>query len=108
MTRFLVGLRLFDASWSYVLWHGRLGGTFSSSPVLVDDVVYCTNEKGRTFVFRARPESFELIARNQLGDDVFATPAICGGRIYTRVAHLTDGRRQEMLYCLGTSTGESE
>jgi hypothetical protein len=29
------------------------------------------------------------------------TPAVCGSRIYHRVAQQVDGQRQEMLYCLG-------
>jgi outer membrane protein assembly factor BamB len=83
------------------LWKGRLGGTFSASPVLVGDRIYATNEAGETFVFQATPEKFTQISKCKLGDEAFATPAICGGRIYTRVAHKIDGKRQEMLYCLG-------
>jgi len=83
------------------VWKGRLGGTFSSSVVLVGDRLYATNEGGQTFVFKADPAGFELLAENQLGQEVFATPAICGGRIYHRVAIQQNGRRQEMLYCLG-------
>jgi len=83
------------------LWQGRLGGTFSSSPVLVGDLVYVTNEAGLTFLFKATPGRFELVGKNQLGQEVFATPAICGSRIYMRVAQHRDGRRQELLYCLG-------
>lgn len=83
------------------LWKARLGGTFSSSPVLVGDRIYATNEPGQTFVFKATPEGYEKLAENKLGDNVFATPSICGGRIYLRVAHHEDGRRQEYLYCLG-------
>ncbi len=83
------------------LWKARLGGTFSASPVRVGDRIYATNEAGETFVFRASPEKFTQLAASKLGDEVFATPAICGNRIYTRVAHKIEGRRQEMLYCLG-------
>jgi outer membrane protein assembly factor BamB len=82
-------------------WKARLGGTFSASPVRVGDRIYATNEAGQTFVFEASPEKFTQLATSKLGDEAFATPAICGGRIYTRVAHKIDGRRQEMLYCLG-------
>jgi outer membrane protein assembly factor BamB len=83
------------------LWKGRLGGTFTASPVLVGDLLYGTNEAGQTFIFKASPESFELVAENKLGDEAFATPVICGSRIYTRVAFLTDEGRREMLYCIG-------
>jgi outer membrane protein assembly factor BamB len=84
------------------LWKSRLGGTFSSSPVLVGDRIYATNEEGTTFVFKASPDAFEELARNKLGESVFATPTICGSRIYTRVTHQVDGRRQEFLYSLSS------
>jgi outer membrane protein assembly factor BamB len=83
------------------VWKGRLSGTFSSSPVMIGDLIYATNEEGQTFVFRASLEKLDIVATNQLGDSVFSTPAICGGRIYQRVAHQIDGRRQEVLYCIG-------
>ncbi len=83
------------------MWKSRLGGTFSSSPVRVGDRIYATSEAGETFIFRASPEKFSPLATCKLGDEVFATPAICGGRIYMRVAQKIDGRRQEMLFCLG-------
>lgn len=85
------------------VWKGRLGGTFSASPVLVGEHLFATNEAGRTFIFKAKPDAFELVAENQLGDDVLATPTICGNCIYMRVAFQRDGQRQEMLYCLGKS-----
>jgi outer membrane protein assembly factor BamB len=83
------------------VWKARVGGTFSSSPVMVGEHIYATDETGKTVIFKASSESFELIAQNQLGDEVFATPAVCGDKIYMRVAERLDGRRQEMLYCLG-------
>jgi outer membrane protein assembly factor BamB len=82
-------------------WKGRLGGTFSASPVLVDDLIFAVNEAGKTFIFKANPENFEVVAENQLGEEVFATPAICGNRIYMRVAASKKGERQEWLYCIG-------
>lgn len=83
------------------VWKGRLGGTFSSSPILVGDLIYATNEAGETYLFKASPKEFELLAKSKLGDEVFASPAICGGRIYLRAATTTDGKRQEFLYCVG-------
>lgn len=83
------------------VWKARLSGTMSSSPVLVGDRIYVTNERGLTFVFEASTEQFRLLAKNQLGDNVFATPVICDSRIYMRVAHTTEDSRQEFLYCLG-------
>jgi outer membrane protein assembly factor BamB len=83
------------------VWKGRLGGTFSASPVLVGEHIFATNESGRTFIFKATPAGLDVIAKNQLGEEVMATPAICGGRLYFRVANHEGGSRQEMLYCVG-------
>jgi outer membrane protein assembly factor BamB len=82
------------------VWKGRLGGTFSASPVMVGDVIYATNEAGQTHLFRASAEKFEQLGMNQLGDSAFATPVICRSSIYMRAAKTVDGRRQEMLYCI--------
>jgi outer membrane protein assembly factor BamB len=90
-----------DAATGKEKWKGRLGGTFSSSPVLVGDVIYATNEAGKTYLFKADPAKFQLLGSNQLGDEVFATPTIVRSRIYHRVAERVDGQRQEMLYCIG-------
>lgn len=84
------------------MWKARLGGTFSGSPVMVGDRIYATNEDGTTFIIRASPEGFEQLGKNQVGDNVFATPAICGGQIFLRVAKMENGRRNEYLYCIST------
>lgn len=83
------------------MWKKRLGGNYSASPVLADGNLYVSNESGTTFVFRANPKQFELVAQNRLGDEAFATPSICGGRIFLRVARRTANGRQEWLYCIG-------
>ena len=82
-------------------WKGRLGGTFSSSPVMVGTRIYVTNEAGETYIFRANPDKFVMISENKLGTEVFATPTIVDSRIFMRVTEEVDGKRQEMLYCLG-------
>ncbi len=84
-----------------VLWRERLGGPVSASPVLVGEHIYLSNEDGEHFVIKANPEKFELVAKNQLGEEGFATPTIIGGRIYARTAHGEDSGRKETLYCLG-------
>lgn len=83
------------------VWKHRIAGTFSSSPVLVGDTIFVTNEAGKTYLFKASPSGYERVGENQLGDDVMATPAICGNRIYQRVAFNEKGKRQEMLFCTG-------
>lgn len=83
------------------VWKGRLGGTFSSSPVLVGDRIYVTNEIGETYIFKTTPKKFELLGENKLGTEVFATPTFCESRIYMRATEEVDGKRQEFLYCIG-------
>jgi hypothetical protein len=83
------------------VWKNRIAGTFSSSPVLVGDNIFATNEAGKTYIFKASSSGFERVGENQLGDEVMATPAFCGNRMYTRVAFHEKGKRQEMLYCIG-------
>lgn len=84
------------------LWKERLGGDFFASPVRVDDRIYASNVSGKTFVFTATPKSFQLLAQNQLGEEAYASPVICGSRVYLRVA--TKGTaRQEFLYCIGSA-----
>ena len=84
-------------------WRKRLRGPISASPVLAGGYIYATNERGTTWVYRATPERFELVNRNQLGTEAFATPTICGNRIYLRAAESAGGRRLETLYCIEAS-----
>ena len=85
------------------MWSSRLeGGAVSSSPILANGNIYLANERGTMYVFRAQPTRFELVSRNQLGQEAFATPTICDSRIYMRVASTTGGARQESLYCIGS------
>ena len=85
-------------------WTSRLeGGAVSASPILANGNIYSANERGTMSVFKAQPSRFELVARNQLGDEAFATPSICDSRIYMRVASSTGDGRQETLYCLGSN-----
>jgi outer membrane protein assembly factor BamB len=82
-------------------WKSRIGGNFSASPVLVGNKIFALSEGGKTTIFKANPEKFELVAENQLGNEAFATPVACGGRLYLRVADNAGGKRQETLYCIG-------
>lgn len=85
-----------------LMWKERLpGGTVSSSLVLLGDNLFATNEAAETFIFKASPKGYEKVAQNQLGNEAFATPAICGNCLYYRVAEIVEGKRQEVLYCLG-------
>ena len=82
-------------------WKERLGGKFSSSPVLIDGKIYVTNERGTTFVFAASPERFHSLGENQLGTDCFATPTPVGNRLYHRYGVGSGAERQEYLTAIG-------
>ena len=89
------------------MWKARLGGTFSASPVLVGQHIFVTSESGKTTVFKANPKAYEFVAENQLGEEVFATTAVCGSCIFARVAVQYQGKRQEMLYCIGKTDNQN-
>lgn len=68
------------------LYQQRLGGGtsgFTSSPVAADGRLYITNEDGHTYVLAGGRE-YKLLAENELGETVMATPAISDGVIYVR------------------------
>lgn len=83
----------YDAGSGKKLWDQRLGGAFSASPTLVGDLLFVPNEDGKVFVVQTKPE-FKVIAQNSLGEACYATPTICGGRLYLR--------GENHLFCIGT------
>ncbi|WP_236622008.1 PQQ-binding-like beta-propeller repeat protein [Novipirellula maiorica] len=90
-----------DSKTGETMWKKRLGGSFTSSPVMVKDRIYATNEDGETFIFRASPDRYESLGENQIGESVFASVAIAGGHLYLRTAAREGDTRQEYLYCIG-------
>lgn len=83
-------------------WREKFEGDFSSSLVLVGDNLITSSEQGKTVIFKANPDVFELVAENQLGDEIWASPVVCGNRIFIRTAHHKPDGRQEVLYCIGS------
>ena len=68
------------------LYQERLGGGtsgFTSSPVTAGGRLYLTNEEGHTYVL-AMGREYKLLAENDLGETVMATPAVSGDVIYMR------------------------
>ncbi|MBM4010212.1 MAG: serine/threonine protein kinase [Planctomycetes bacterium] len=77
----------------------RLGGNFSSSPLLADGRIYVGNHDGDTFVIDpgvATDVEPTLLATNHLDGRIFATPAGVGDSLYLR----TD----TALYRIATTT----
>ena len=73
----------FDAASGDTLWHKRLRGHFSTSPLLVGDKLLLISEEGTTYVLKCWPK-FEQLGENKLSETIYATPAVIGGRIYFR------------------------
>jgi outer membrane protein assembly factor BamB len=70
------------------LWEHEFDRGFSSSPVLVADRIYIIDESGTTQIFKMGAE-FELLGTADIGEPVYATPALVNDRIYVRsLAHL--------------------
>ncbi len=77
------------------LYRERLGsGDCNSSPVAGGGRVYLSNNRGQTFVVEAGPQ-FRLLATNDLGERISASPALSGGRMF----HRTDAT----LWCIGAA-----
>jgi outer membrane protein assembly factor BamB len=58
-------------------------GEYFASPVSGDGKIYVAGENGHVVVLAAGPE-LEVLARNDLGESILATPAIADGRIFIR------------------------
>lgn len=58
-------------------------GLHHASPVSADGLVYFLNDDGVAHVVKAGP-SYELLARNDLGEKTYASPAISEGQIFLR------------------------
>jgi outer membrane protein assembly factor BamB len=72
-----------DPSNGETLQRRRVGGNFSSSPILIDGKLYGVSETGDIIVLAASPELTEL-GRSPLGDQSYSTPAVANGRVYFR------------------------
>jgi outer membrane protein assembly factor BamB len=76
-----------DESTGKVIYRGRLGapGMYYSSPVAAGDNLYFASGDGVITVVRAG-DKLDVAARNDLGEPIFATPAVLDGRLYVRTA----------------------
>src|SRR5262249_19140901 len=65
------------------VWEQRVGGGPWASRVLIGGRVYRVDEKGGVPVFGASP-TFQQLAKNTLGESVFATRGVADNRLYIR------------------------
>ena len=74
-----------DAATGEVRWRGRVGGTFSASPIAVGGTIRNVSADGE-MVTLADGDEFEVLGRATLGEECRATPAVVGGRMVFRTA----------------------
>ena len=67
-------------------------GDYTASPIAADGKVFLASVNGKVTVLKAGRE-WEVLGVNDLGDEIHATPALSGGRIYVRT--------RGTLYCFG-------
>jgi outer membrane protein assembly factor BamB len=72
-----------DARSGEVLWHERIGGQYSSSPVWADGRIYVFDENGKSVVL-AGGRQFKLLATNHLDAGCMASPAVAGKSLLVR------------------------
>jgi outer membrane protein assembly factor BamB len=84
----------YDAQTGKMLYRKRLGtsGFFYASPVAANGNIYAASYNGVVAVFKAGDQC-QVLARNNLGEQIVATPALVDGRLYVR----TEGH----LYAFG-------
>jgi outer membrane protein assembly factor BamB len=76
------------------LWNERLGPHHSASPVLVEGHLLAPDDDGTTRVIKASSK-FELVRKNALGEECYASPAVAHGCLFIRTLH--------HLWCVGVA-----
>jgi outer membrane protein assembly factor BamB len=72
----------FEAATGKLLWQERLGDHHASL-VSANGLVYFLNDDGVTHIVKPGA-AFNLMARNEIGEKCFASPAISRGQIFLR------------------------
>ncbi len=65
------------------VWHNRIDGAFSASPIYANGRLYVGSENGNTTVLAAGRE-FKVLAENTLPDGLMASPAVAGNALILR------------------------
>jgi hypothetical protein len=81
-----------DALTGKLHWFEPLGKHHSASPVAVDGKIYFCDDDGITWVVKA-DKTFEILEKNPLGENIFASPALSRGQIFIRGS--------KHLFCIG-------
>jgi outer membrane protein assembly factor BamB len=86
----------FDSGTGKTVYTKRLNGKYNASPIYSEGKIYFISTNGETLIIKTGSK-LEIIARNRLKGEVFATPAITNKSIIIRAG--------TNLYCLGYSQG---
>jgi outer membrane protein assembly factor BamB/dienelactone hydrolase len=89
----------FDAASGKLLWRKRFEGKFTASPVAAGMILFFTTESGTTLVVDAERAEYAELARNEIGEEVYSSPAISQARFFLR----TTGH----LICLANGAAEA-
>jgi outer membrane protein assembly factor BamB len=83
----------FEAKTGKSCWRERLGPHYSASLVSANGLVYFLSDKGVMTVVKPG-EELDIVARNELGENTYASPVISDGQIFLRGI--------KNLYCIST------
>ena len=87
-----------DLKTGAILKQGRTSdaiGQYYASPVAAEGKLFLASVAGKVSVVQAGASSWEVLAVNDLGEVIRATPALSGGRIYIRT--------EKSLFCFGSA-----
>jgi len=74
-------------------WKERIGKHCSASPISAEGRLYFIDDFGVTTVLKAGAK-YEVVQKNEIGEEVYSSPAISRGQLYIRGLHT--------LFCIGT------
>lgn len=82
----------YDEKSGEVIYQERIGGNYSASPVATSDRIYFLSEEGDGTVIKTG-STFEILAKNSLGERCQASYAVSAGHLYIRT--------EKALYAIG-------
>lgn len=83
----------YEAATGKILWKEAMD-LHHASPVTANGLVYFLNDAGVMHVVKAQP-TYELVAKNELGEKTYASPAISDGQMFLRSF--------KALYCIANA-----
>lgn len=94
-------VRCLNAKTGEVAYQSRIGegGSYSASPVAADGKVYLSSEDGAIYVLKAG-NKYEMLAKNEMGEVLMATPAISDGMLFVR--------GQNHLFCIADKSSSTK